>query len=334
MAKLRIAIAHGAEEVPRRRPRAARRRPKTDVEEIAQVLRRAGHEVLFVSVTGRRSLGPLARVRVDLVFNLVEAFGGDDTKEPHVAAYYELLDLRHTGSGPRGLLIGMDKALTKKVLSFHGVRTPRFATVFRGRLGWAHEIDFPVIVKPAREDGSIGIGFSALVHNIKDLMERIDELHADFNQPVLVEQYIDGREIYVGVLGNAQPEAFPPIELDLSHLPAGTPRIAGTEVKWQAGTRAYRRSHYRAPEDLPGETIEALRTAALTSFRALQLRDYARFDFRLASDNRAYLIEANPNPYLHSGAEFIRGARASGRTHPGTILEVVELALSRYGMRG
>jgi D-alanine-D-alanine ligase len=334
VARLRIAIAHGAEDVPRRQPRRPRRRPKTDVEEIAHVLRRAGHEVAFVTVTGPASLPRLARVRADLVFNLVEAFGGDDTKEPHVAAYYELLGLRHTGSGPRGLLIGMDKALTKKVLNFHGVRTPRFATVFRGRLGWAHDIDFPVIVKPAREDGSIGIGFRALVHNIKDLMERIDELHADFNQPVLVEQYIDGREIYVGVVGNQRPEAFPPVELDLSHLPAGTPRIAGTEVKWQAGTRAYRQSRYRAPVDLPEETVEALHAAALTSFQALQLRDYARFDFRLAADRRAYLIEANPNPYLHSSAEFIRGARASGRTHPGTILEVVELALSRYGVRG
>lgn len=333
MAKLRIGIAHGADDAPRARPRGRRRRPKTDVEEIAQVLRRAGHEVFFIAVSGPASLRRLARIRADLVFNLVETFGDDDTKEPHVAAYYELLGLRHTGSGPRGLLLGMDKALTKKVLNFHGVRTPRFATVFRGRLGWAHDIDFPVIVKPTREDGSIGIGFSALVHNIKDLMERIDELHADFNQPVLVEQYIEGREIYVGVLGNARPEAFPPVELDLSHLPKGTPRIAGTEVKWQAGTRAYRQTYYRVPEDLPQETVEALHAAALTSFQALQLRDYARFDFRLAPDHRAYLIEANPNPYVHSSSEFVRGARASGRTHPGTIIEIVETALFRYGVR-
>jgi D-alanine-D-alanine ligase len=241
--------------------------------------------------------------------------------------------LRYTGSGPRGLSLAMDKAVTKKVLLFHGIETPKFVTVFRGRLDWAHDIEFPVIVKPVREDGSIGIGFSALVGSIKELMERIDQLHADFNHPVLIEQYIEGREIYVSVIGNARPEAFPPVELDLSHLPEGTPRIAGTEVKWQAGTRAYRGSRNRIPDDLPPEVVEKLQTAAISSFQALSLRDYARFDFRLAADNRAYLIEANPNPYLQSSAEFIRGARASGRTHAQTILEIVGLALSRYRFR-
>ncbi len=108
------------------------------------------------------------------------------------------------------------------------------------------------------------------------------------------------------------------MELDLSHLPEGTPHIAGTEVKWHEGTRAYRGSKYLVPEDLPAEVVEQLQAAALTSFQALELRDYARFDFRLTPDHKAYLIEANPNPYLHSGADFIRGARASGRTHPQT----------------
>jgi D-alanine-D-alanine ligase len=150
---------------------------------------------------------------------------------------------------------------------------------------------------------------------------------------VLIEQYIEGREIYVGVLGNTGASAFPPVELDLSHLPEGTPRIASTEVKWQEGTRAHRGSKYLLPEDLPVEVVAQLQAAALTSFQALELRDYARFDFRLTSDNKAYLIEANPNPYLHSGADFIRGARASGRTHPQTVLEIVEVAFSRYEVR-
>lgn len=334
MARLRIGIVHGPDDAPATQARSSRPRRKSDVQEIAEVLRRAGHRTFFVSVDGSQGcLKRLTRVEADLLFNLVEAFGDDDTKEPHVAAYYDLLGLRYTGSGPRGLSLAMDKALTKKVLAFHRVPSPRFVTVFRGRLDWAHDIDFPVIVKPVREDGSIGIGFSALAGSIKDLMERIDQLHADFNHPVLIEQYIDGREIYVGVIGNVRPEAFPPIELDLSHLPKGTPRIAGVEVKWQEGTRAYRGSKFRIPEDLPREVVRAIQEAALTSFQALQLRDYARFDFRVTPDNKVYLIEANPNPYLHSGAEFVKGARASGRTHPETILEIVELALARYRAR-
>ena len=329
MARLRIGIAHEPEatsEAPGQRPRR-----KSDVEEITGVLTRAGHEVFAISVDGTPDcLARLARAQADLLINLVEGFGDDDTKEPHVAAYYELLGLRFTGSGPRGLALAMDKALTKKVLEFHGVTTPKFVTVFRGRLDWAHDIGFPVIVKPVREDGSIGIGFSALVNSIKDLMERIDELHAQFNHPVLIEQYIDGREISVGVIGNARPEAFPPVELDLSHLPEGTPRIAGTEVKWAEGTRAYRGSRYRLPDDLPAPVVAAIQAAAVTSFQALQLRDYARVDFRVTPGHAVYLIEVNPNPHLHSGAEFIKGARASGRTHPATILEIVDLALARY----
>jgi D-alanine-D-alanine ligase len=301
---------------------------------VTEALERAGHQVFVLLVDGSREcLDRLARAEADLVFNLVEGFGEDNTKEPHVAAYYELLGLRYTGSGPRGLALAMDKALAKKILQFHGIRTPQFITVHQGRLDWAHDVAFPVIVKPVREDGSIGIGFSALVQSIKELMERIDALHADFGHPVLIEQYIEGREITVGVLGNRQPEAFPPLELTLTHLPEGTPRIAGREVKWAETTQAYRGSRYRLPEDLPAATVEEMQAAARTAFQALQLRDYARVDFRVAPDGTPYLIEVNPNPYLQPKAEFGRGARASGRTHPATILEIVTLALGRYGLQ-
>ncbi len=333
MAQLRIAIAHGPDDWPEGSEAGRRGRRKSDAQEIAGVLARGGHEVFSVVVDGSRDcLVKLAAVEADLVFNLVEGFGEDDTKEPCVAGYYDLLGLRYTGSGLRGLSLAMDKALTKKVLHFHGIPTPQFVTLYRGRLGWAHDVEFPVIVKPVREDGSVGIGFKALVGSIKDLMERIDELHSDFDHPVLIEQYIDGREIYVGVMGNEKPAAFPPVELDLSHLPEGTPRIAGMEVKWQEGTQAYRGSRYRLPADLPAEVVEEIQAAALTSFQALHLRDYARFDFRVTAEHRVYLIEANPNPYLYSREAFMRGARASGRTHPQTVLEIVELALSRYGV--
>ena len=323
---MRILVTHGADESIE----VAKGRRKSDVQEVAAVLRKAEHEVLGLAVDGTpECLRALAQAQADLVFNLVESFGGDDTKEPHVAAYYDLLGLRYTGSGARGLTLAMDKALAKKVFSFHGVATPRWAVVWRGRLDSAHDIEFPVIVKPSREDGSIGIGFDALAGNIKELMERIDQLHAEFDHPVLIEQYIDGREIYMSVLGNHQPEALPPVELDLSHLPKGTPRIAGTEVKWAEGTRAYRGSKVLVPK-LPDDVLETMRRAAVTAFQSLGLRDYARVDFRLTRDGKVYLIEANPNPYLASGAEFIKGARASGRTYAQTILEIVELARARY----
>jgi D-alanine-D-alanine ligase len=329
---MKIVVAHAADEtveLPRGRTRAR----KTDVQEVALVLRRAGHEVSGLAVDGTpECLRALAQLQADLIFNLVESFGDDNSKEPHVAAYYDLLGFPYTGSGPRGLTLAMDKALTKKVLAFHGVTSPDFAVFSRGKLDRdAHDIRFPVIVKPLREDGSIGIGFDALVNNIKELMERIDALTAEFEGPIMLEQYIAGREIYMGVLGNAPPEVLPPVELDLSHLPKGTPRIAGAEVKWSEGTRAYRGSKVRVPK-LPEPVLKTMERFALAAFQALGLRDYARIDFRLAQD-KVYLIEANPNPYLHSGAEFIFGARAAGRTHPQTIVEIVEVAQARYAAR-
>jgi D-alanine-D-alanine ligase len=331
---MRIVVAHGADETvapPSRR--GGRPAPKTDVQEVAAILRKAGHEVTGLAVDGTPECLPaLSQIRPDLVFNLVESFGGDNTREPHVAAYYELLGLRFTGSGPRGLTLAMDKGLTKKVLAFHDVATPKFAVVWRGRLEWAHEIDFPVIVKPMREDGSIGIGFDAIAGSVKELMERIDQLHAEFDHPVLIEQYVEGREIYVGVLGNARAEALPPVELDLSHLPKGT-RIAGTEVKWEDGTRAYRGSKVHIPR-LKDDVVTRMHLYAVTAFHTLGLRDYARVDFRLTKEGTPYLIEVNPNPYLHSNAEFIRGCRAAGRTQTQTVLEIVDHALARYAARG
>jgi D-alanine-D-alanine ligase len=329
---MKIVVTHGADESVDL-PKGRRPAKKTDVQEVADILRRADHDVSGLAIDGTpECLRALTQQKPDLIFNLVESFGEDNTKEPHVAAYYDLLGLPYTGSGPRGLTLAMDKAVAKKILGFHNVVSPKFAVFWRGRLDWdAHDVAFPVIVKPLREDGSIGIGFNALVANIKELMERIDELTREFSGPVLIEQYIDGREIYMGVLGNSPPEALPAVELDLSHLPPGTPKIAGTEVKWNEGTRASRGSKVRIPK-LPKAVQETMERYALTAFQALGLRDYARIDFRLAKDT-VYLIEANPNPYLHSGAEFIRGARAAGRTQAEMINEIVELARVRYAAR-
>src|SRR5262245_65417825 len=184
---MRILVTHGADESIE----AAKGQRKSDVQEVAAVLRKAEHEVLGLAVDGTpECLRALAQSQADLVFNLVESFGNDDTKETHVAAYYDLLGLRYTGSGARGLTLAMDKPLAKKVFSFHGVDTPRWAVVWRGRLDSAHDIDFPVIVKPAREDGSIGIGFDSIAGSVKEVMERIAQLHAELDQHAGREQEV------------------------------------------------------------------------------------------------------------------------------------------------
>jgi D-alanine-D-alanine ligase len=161
-------------------------------------------------------------------------------------------------------------------------------------------------------------------------MERIHELHEQFDSPVLIEEYIEGREMYVAVLGNAEPEALPVVELDLSRLPEGTPKIAGSEVKWEKGTVAYKVTKSILPTDLPEETVQTLQQTAVQAFRALELRDYGRIDMRLTPDGRVYVLEVNPNPWLHSTAEFAMAAKKSGRDHAALIEEIVNLALARY----
>jgi len=321
------------EDHPETPPVGARRRrsEKQDREEIFEALKKRGHVPSFHCLDGRaRTLKALAGSDVDLVFNLTESYAGDDTKDINLAAYLDLLGLPYTGSGPTGLLLAQDKSVAKRLFHFHGIRTPNFATVYQGRLQWADDIRFPVIVKPKREDGSIGIEFSAVVGSIKELMERIDALHADLDSPVLIEEYIEGREIYASVLGNDPPEALPLVELNLSDLPEGTPRIAGTEVKWERGTLAYRKTKLRVPNDLPKETVSEIQGIAVRACRALEIRDYGRVDLRLTADGTIHTLEVNPNPWLHSTAEFALAAKESGRDQVSLVDEIVDLALARY----
>jgi len=299
-------------------------------EEVAEALTKLGHEPMMHELDGTpKSLLALARMECDLVFNLTESFAGDDTADFKIAGFLELIGKNYTGSGTHGLMMAQDKALAKKIFQFHGVHTPVFAKSFRGRLDFSHDLHFPVIVKPAREDGSIGIEFSAVVNSIRELMERIDWLHANFDSPVLIEEYVEGREMYVGVIGNDKPEALPVVELDLSKLPDGTPRIASAEVKWGKGTKAYRDTKSAIATDLPEEAVAVLQQTAVAAYQALELRDYGRVDMRLQPNGRVAVIEVNPNPWLSSKAEFAMAARKSGRTYAQTVEEIVELAMAR-----
>ena len=304
---------------------------KKEVEdEVAEALVKLGHEAIKHELDGTpKSLLALARLECDLVFNLTESFADDDTADFKIAAFLELIGKRYTGSGTHGLMLAQDKAIAKKIFAFHGVHTPVFAKSFRGRLDFSHDLQFPVIVKPAREDGSIGIEFSAVVSSIRELMERMDWLHANFDSPVLIEEYIEGREMYVGIIGNDKPEALPVVELDLSKLPDGTPRIAAAEVKWGKGTKAYRDTKSAVATDLSEETTLALHQTAMAAYQALELRDYGRVDMRLQPDGRVHVIEVNPNPWLSSKAEFAMAARKAGRTYTQLVEEIVELAMAR-----
>jgi D-alanine-D-alanine ligase len=314
----------------RRRWQGPERRSKMDREHVVEALRANGYEASLYELRDEASLLALAKTGAGLVLNMVEAYAGDDSREPHVAAFLELLELRYTGAGPQALFLAQDKPLAKKIFDFHSIRTPRFACSYRGKLDHVDDLQFPLIVKPASEDGSVGIDAGAVVSGLRELMERVSMIQEKFDCPALIEEYIEGREMYVGILGNDKPVALPVVEMDLSNLPDGLPRIAGKEVKWEKGSEAYEATRSAAPRHLDAETARRLQDTALQVYGALKLRDYGRVDMRLTKDGGIYVIEANPNPWLAPEAELAIAAGLAGRGYVEMIGQIVELALARY----
>lgn len=308
------------------------RREKEDREEVFEALEKLGHEPFYQLLDGTpQCLQALGKCSADLMFNLTESFAGDDTKEMNVAAYLDLLELPYTGAGPHAHFLAQDKAIAKKMFAFHGIRTPYFATAYRGTIEHAHNIEFPLIVKPSSEDGSIGINQDAVVTSVKELMERVQYIQEEFDTPALIEEYIEGREIYAGILGSYENTiALPLVELDFSRLPKGTPRIASYDAKFEKETDVYKLTKSAVASDLDEETAQRLTDTALAAYRAVKLRDYGRIDMRLSSKGDVYVIEANPNPWLASQQEFAMAAKASGRSYTQLIGEIVEMALRRY----
>src|ERR1700690_2709676 len=337
---LKIAVLYDVwgeeEESEAEAPESGRKKKvKEDREEITDALTKLGHEPFYYVIDGRpQTLHGLAKCGADLVFNLTESYAGDDTKEMNVSAYMDLLGLAYTGAGPHAHFLAQDKATAKKMFAFHEIRTPFFATAYRGNIDHAHDVKFPLIVKPQSEDGSIGIDAEAVVTGIKELMERVEYVQNEFDSPALIEEYIEGGEIYAAILGSYEhAQTLPLVELDLSRLPKGTPKIASYDVKFEKDTQAHKLTKSHLATDLDEETVTRLQETALGAYHAVKLRDYGRIDMRLTPKGEVYVIEANPNPWLSSKQEFAMAAKASGRSYTQLIGEIVDMAMQRYAPR-
>jgi D-alanine-D-alanine ligase len=317
-------------EAPVRRGRK-KKKPLTDREAIAKALTELGHEPFEIPVDGKpATLTKIARSDADLFFNLTESYAGDDTKEMHFCAFLDLVGKKYTGAGPDASYLAMDKSVAKKIMRFHEIETPFSALMYKGRVDHAQDINFPVIVKPASEDASKGIDVNSVVSSIKELMERIEYIEHEFDTAALIEEYVEGREIYAAILGNDKPEAMPLIELDLSKLPDDVPRIAGYEVKFDVNTEAYKLTKSAPVKDLDDELAEKIQSVALETWKALKFRDYGRVDCRVTKEGKVYVLEANPNPWLDPSAEFFMAAKESGRSYADMIREIVDGAVARY----
>ncbi|NPD21880.1 D-alanine--D-alanine ligase family protein [Corallococcus exiguus] len=302
------------------------------VKQVGAALRAAGHDPLEVRVDESVSdlVQKLTHTHADLVFNLCETFAEDYRLEVNVAAVLELARMPFTGAGTAGLLLAQDKVLTKQLLQFHGVLTPRFATFDGTSFQTSGDLSFPLVVKPARSDASLGLGVEK---DMEGLARRVKKIRQEYDDEALAEEYIEGRELYVGVVGDAaKPEVLPVVELDFgSRWNRKRMKIANREVKFGPETPGSPR--LVMPKDLSDELKGRMERAAVTAFRALKLRDYARIDFRVSSrTNEPYLLEVNPNPYLETQCEVAMGAKERGLGYEALVQRIVDTAARRHGL--
>jgi D-alanine-D-alanine ligase len=297
--------------------------------DVTETLKEMGHEVRVLGLHDElRAIRPIvASFKPRIVFNLMEAFAGVPTFDQNVVSYLELLRLPYTGCNPRGLMLARDKALSKKILAYHRITVPEFAVVRRGaRPRLPRRLHFPLIVKSLFYEASAGISQASVVENDEQLVRRVQFIHDSLGTAAIVEQFIDGREMYVGVLGNQRLEAFPVWEMSFAGMPDNKWRIATERVKWST---AYQKRHgimtATAPLDAP--TARQIQHIARRTFRTLDLSGYARVDVRIDDQGRAYVLEANPNPNLAYGEDFAESAEVSGLSYERLLARILALGL-------
>jgi D-alanine-D-alanine ligase len=302
------------------------------VDQIAEALTSLGHTPSIFCIHGdiNKLISGLRRRSPDVIFNLMERFGDRMLGLVEVTALIDLLDIPYTGSGAGELYLQEDKALAKKLLAYDQVKSPDYAMFSpSAELETGGNLRMPLFVKPLRQDASLGIDArKSLVHTTAELMEQVQRIHKRFNDAALCEEYISGREFYVAVLGNRQPTAFPPIEMDFSAMPDGLPHVMDGRAKFAKSTTEYQASK-PVVASLDDELRAKLQQVALDAYRALRVRDYGRVDLRLTETGEIYVIEVNANCYLEKESEYAMAAGAAGMEYPQLISRILELALER-----
>lgn len=298
--------------------------------DVVSTLRKLGHDVRPLGV--KSDLGVIRNVveewKPHIAFNLLEEFDGVAVYDQNVVSYLELLRVPYTGCNPRGLMLARDKALSKTILSFHRIPMPEFMVVPLGRTvkrpKW---LSFPLIVKSVCEEASLGISQASIVDDDEKLKERAAFIHHSVGTGALIERYIEGRELYVGVLGNVRLHVLPVWELLLDKLPEEASRIATERVKW---SRNYQKKYgIRSCEakNLPDGMGERIQHLAKRVYRALGLSGYARIDLRLNADGHVYILEANPNPQIADGEDFAESAETANLSYKDLLQELINLGL-------
>jgi D-alanine-D-alanine ligase len=310
--------------------------PDIAVRQVAAGLAGRGHKTSILTIRDdvNELIEGLKQRKPQLVFNLVESFGDDIMGGViGVAGVLDLLQIPYTGGGPGEIFLQEDKALTKKLLAFEGIRYPDFATFpADANFETGGNLRMPLFVKPLRMDASIGIDEKSLVRNTQQMMDRVLYIQRTFGDAALAEEYIEGREFYVGVMGNGELTAFPPIEMDFSGLKEGALKVMDNSAKFDEksdrfhGTKAVIAS-------IEPELKAKLHKASIDAYRALRVCDYGRVDLRLTETGEVYVIEVNASCYLEEQSEFATAAAAHGIPYPELVEHIAELAVERWKHR-
>ena len=298
--------------------------------DVITTLRALGHEVMAVGVGGELSAIRKAiwEFKPQMVFNLLEGFDDVPGFDANVVAYLELQKLRYTGCNSRGLLLARDKALAKKLLTYHRIPVPEFAVVARGRrLGRAGRLPFPLFVKSLTLDASVGIAQASVVETPGKLEERVKFVHESLGTDALVEQYVDGRELYVGILGNDKLQVLPVWELHFNKMAEVGHRVATARLKWNTKYQEEHGIESGPAAELPVATVRRIEALCKRATRVLRINGYARMDLRLTDKGEVYLIEANPNPQIAHGEDFAESAEAAGIPYPALLSRLLKLGL-------
>lgn len=297
---------------------------------VVKTLRSLGHEVRVLGV--QYELLPIRQSVEEwaphIVFNMLEEFHSISEFDAHVVSYLDLLKVPHTGCNPRGLTITRDKALAKKIATYHRIRTPRFATFPRKRR-WRRprDLGFPLIVKSLTEEASFGIAQASVVQTDEELQERVAFVHTRVDSDVIVEEFIEGRELYVGAIGNERVTVLPAWELLFENLAPGARAIATARVKHNLRYQETHGIFQQQATDLPAPLVDRLVRTTRRLYRLLHITGYARIDYRLREDGELFFLEANPNPEIAPGEEFASAAAAVGIKYPQLLQKILTLGL-------
>ena len=297
--------------------------------DVIETLREMGHTVHVLGIHDDLSgIRPSAEeFKPHIIFNLMEAFADVTTFDQNVVSYLELLHLPYTGCNPRGLILARDKALSKKLLAYHRIPVPEFTVIRPGRKpALRKRLTFPLIVKSLFFEASAGISQASVVENTEQLIRRVTFIHEKLGTAAIVEQFIDGRELYVGVVGNERLDVFPPWEMSFDRMPENRWKIATERVKWST---QYQKKHGIMTDKarLDPTLTDRIQRIAKRSYRALDLSGYARIDVRMDDDDRMYVLEANPNPNLAYGEDFAESAEVSGMSYERLLDRIITLGL-------